>query len=144
MKATLTAGETFTDHRGILKYVNEINPGYFCRFYTITHPDINVIRAWQGHKIEEKAFYAISGSFTIAVVQPENFDVLSDNEKPVFFNLSEINQQFLRVPEGCYTGIKALSLIATLLVLSSLNIDKSKADDFRQPADRWVNWENII
>ena len=144
MKATLTAGNTFTDHRGILRYVNEINPGYFCRFYIITHPNINVVRAWQGHRIEEKAFYVINGSFAIAVVQPENFDRLSDNETPVFFNLSEDNGQFLRVPGGCYTGIKALSLNASLLVLSSLHIDKSKADDFREPADRWVNWQNII
>ena len=144
MKATLTSGSTFTDHRGMLRYVNEINPGYFCRFYIITHPDVNVVRAWQGHKIEEKAFYVISGSFTIAVVQPENFNLLSDDEIPDFFNLSEDNGQFLRVPGGCYTGIKALSLNATLLVLSSLNIEKSKADDFRQPAHRWVNWKTII
>ena len=144
MKATLITGNTFTDHRGILRYVNENSPGYFCRFYIITHTDINVVRAWQGHKIEEKAFYVISGSFTIAVVQPQNFDVLSDNETPVFFNLSEDNGQFLRVPGGCYTGIKASTLNATLLVLSSLDIEKSKADDFRQPANRWVNWETII
>ena len=144
MKATVTSGNTFTDHRGVLRYVNETNPGYFCRFYIISHPDISIVRAWQGHKIEEKAFYVISGSFTIAVVQPKDFDLLSDNEIPEIFSLSEDNKQFLRVPGGCYTGIKALSLNATLLVLSSLNIDKSKADDFRQPADRWVNWENII
>ena len=144
MKATVTAGKTFTDHRGSLRYVNEIDPGNFCRFYIITHPDTNVVRAWQGHKFEEKAFYVISGSFAIAVVQPKDFDVLSDNEIPEFFNLSEGNEQFLRVPGGCFTGIKALSSNASLLVLSSLTIDKSIADDFRQPVDRWVNWETIV
>ena len=144
MKATLTSGDSFKDYRGILRYVNEINPGYFRRFYIITHPDIKIVRAWQGHKIEEKAFYVISGSFTLAVVQPVDFNEPSDNEIPEFFKLTEENSQFLRVPGGSFTGIKALSKNATLLVLSTLTVDKSKEDDYRQPSGRWVNWDNII
>lgn len=144
MKASLITGDSFSDHRGILRYVNEVNPGYFRRFYIITHQDINIVRAWQGHKIEEKAFYVISGSFTIAVVQPLNFDEPGDNEIPYFFNLTEANKHFLRVPGGSFTGIKAISINANLLVLSSLTVEESKEDDFRQPAHRWVNWETII
>lgn len=144
MKASVTTGDSFSDHRGILRYVNELNPGYFRRFYIITHPDIKIVRAWQGHKIEEKAFYVISGSFTIAVVQPINFDEPEENEQPVYFNLTEVNNHFLRVPGGSFTGIKAMSANANLLVLSSLTVEESKADDFRQPAHRWVNWDSII
>lgn len=143
MKTTLSIGNTFTDHRGILRFVNEINPGYFCRFYLITHPQVDIIRAWQGHKIEEKAFYVISGSFTIAVVQPLNFDYLSDEEIPEIYNLNEDKGQLLRVPGGSFTGIKATAANATLLVLSSLNVNESKEDDFRQPSNRWVNWDSI-
>ena len=143
MKATLSIGNTFTDDRGILRYVNEINPGLFCRFYLITHLQTDVVRAWQGHKKEDKAFYVISGSFTIAVVQPKNFDNLLDDEIPEFYHLNEDNGQFLRVPGGCYTGIKATTVNATLLVLSSLNVKDSKEDDFRLPADKWVNWDSI-
>ena len=143
MKPTLSIGNTFTDHRGILRFVNEINPGYFCRFYLITHPQTNIIRAWQGHKIEEKAFYVISGSFTIAVVQPLNFDYLSDEEIPEIYNLNEDKGQLLRVPGGSFTGIKATAVNATLLVLSSLSVNDSKEDDFRQPSNRWLNWDSI-
>lgn len=143
MKATLHQGGKFTDERGILEFVNETNPGNYRRFYLITHVDTNVVRAWQGHKVEEKAFYAIEGSFIIAVVNPVSFDTPDDNETPEFFELKKENNRFLRVPGGCYTGIKALSANSTLLVLSGLDFASSKADDYRQPSNKWVNWDTI-
>ncbi|MEP7144521.1 MAG: hypothetical protein ABI707_16665, partial [Ferruginibacter sp.] len=109
----------------------------------MTHPDTSIIRAWQGHRIEEKAFYALNGSFTIAVVKPGDFLNPADDEVPEFFNLSAENRSFLRVPGGCFTGIKATTAGATLLVLSGLDFIGSKEDDYRQPQERWVDWETI-
>ena len=143
MKATLHQGGKFVDERGILQFVNETHPGYYRRFYLITHPDINVIRAWQGHKIEEKGFYSINGKFIVAVVSPLSFETPADDETVEFFELNNENNRFLRVPPGCYTGIKALSPDSTLLVLSGLDSAGSKADDYRQPANKWVNWNTI-
>ena len=143
-KATLQIGDIYTDSRGILKYINEEEPGHYRRFYLIIHPDISAIRAWQGHKKEEKAFYVISGSFVIAVVTPENFDTPDDNEKPEFFSLTQENNYFLRVPGGNYTGIKAFIPGSTLLILSGLDLAASKEDDFRQPVDKWVDWNTIL
>ena len=140
---TLHTGGTYTDPRGILKYVNEEDPGHYRRFYLMTHPDINIVRAWQGHKKEEKGFYVVNGSFMIAVVQPENFDAPDENEQPEFFTLTSENNHFLRVPGGCYTGIKALTPGATLLVLSGFDLAGSKADDFRQRPEKWVDWDAI-
>ena len=142
-KATLVKGGIHIDSRGILQYVNEENPGNYRRFYVITHNDVNIIRAWQGHKQEEKAFYTITGSFIIAVINPNCFEMPSDDEKPVLFQLTEENKNFLRVPGGSYTGIKALAPKSTLLVLSSLDLTGSKADDYRQPADKWIDWNTI-
>ena len=143
MKATLHQGGTHIDERGILRFVNEGDPGNYRRFYLITHSDTSSIRAWQGHLLEEKAFYAISGSFIIAVVNPARFEAPDDDEKPDFFQLTEENNQFLRVPGGNYTGIKSLTSNATLLVLSSFDLINSKADDYRQPAHRWVDWNTL-
>jgi len=143
MKATLHQGGVFTDDRGTLRFVNEKVPGNYRRFYLITHTDTTVIRAWQGHMREEKAFYAISGSFMIAVVSPACFEEPGDEENPDFFKLTAENNHFLRVPGGCYTGIKALTSNATLLVLSAFDLAGSKADDYRQPAQRWVDWNSI-
>jgi|ERR1035437_2339404 dTDP-4-dehydrorhamnose 3,5-epimerase-like enzyme len=143
MKATLHQGGSFTDNRGTLRFVNEIVPGMYRRFYLIIHNDTSVIRAWQGHLHEEKAFYAISGSFIIAVLNPSCFENPGDDEKPDFFHLNSENNYFLRVPGGNYTGIKALSSNSTLLVLSDMDLAGSKADDYRQPANRWVDWNSI-
>ena len=143
MNAILHIGDSFTDGRGCLRFVNEEMPGNYRRFYLIVPADTSVVRAWQGHKHEQKAFYAISGSFIIAVVNPLTFEKPQDNEVPEFFELTENNNGFLRVPGGCYTGIKSKSSNATLLVLSEFDLRESKADDYRQPADKWVDWNSI-
>ena len=143
MKATLHEGGAFTDHRGTLRFVNEKAAGIYRRFYLITPTDTKIVRAWQGHRQEQKAFYAISGTFTIAVVSPACFEEPGDDEIPGFFQLTAANNQLLRVPGGCYTGIKALTPNATLLVLSDFGLAASKADDYRQPFHRWVDWDSI-
>lgn len=143
MKATLYQGLTHTDRRGIMRFVNEKIPSVYRRFYMITPADTTIVRAWQGHLREKKTFFALSGGFTIAVVDPERFETPGDNEKPHFFELTADNNHCLHVPGGCYTGIKALSSHATLLVLSDTDLDDSKADDYRQPADKWVDWKTI-
>lgn len=143
MIATLHQGGTFTDERGTLEFVNENVPGNYRRFYIIIHPDIKIVRAWQGHLQEEKAFYAINGSFVIAVVHPRNFENPEDNESLEIFQINTENKNFLRVPGRNYTGIKALTSGAKLLVLSSMNLSGSKGDDFRQPAKRWLDWDSV-
>ncbi len=143
MKPIVLKGGSFTDERGTLRFINEDAPGNYRRFYLMTHKDTNVVRAWQGHMKEEKAFYALNGSFVIAVVSPERFETPGDHETAEFFKLTEENHNFLRVPGGCYTGIKALTSNSTLLVLSGFDFAGSKADNYRQPAHKWVNWDTI-
>ena len=143
METSFLQGGVFTDFRGTLKFINEESPGNYRRFYLITHPDNAVVRAWQGHMIEEKAFYTINGSFTIAVVRPQDFLSPADDERVEFYTLTAENGKFLRVPAGSFTGIKANTANSTLLVLSGLSVEQSKNDDYRQPADRWVNWQSI-
>ena len=143
LKATLQKGGSFTDHRGTLDFVNENTPGHYRRFYIITHPDTKVVRAWQGHQFEEKGFYALGGSFVIAVVEPVNFKNPGENETPMIFYISAENKNFLRVPGGHYTGIKALPPTSRLLVLSSTDLSESKSDDYRLPAERWINWDTV-
>lgn len=143
MEAALYPVSIFSDHRGTLEFVNEENPGHYRRFYIITHPDSRVVRAWQGHKKEEKAFFVIKGNFIIAALKPDNFESPGDDETPKIFNLDSHNKNLLRVPGGNYTGIKALTPGSVLLVLSSMTLTESKADDYRQPATRWINWDGI-
>ena len=143
MGAILIKGGSFTDSRGTLNFFNEKNPGHYRRFYIINHPDTKIIRAWQGHLVEEKGFYVTSGSFTVAVVCPLNFFHPTDNEEVSYFELMAGDGEFLRVPGGCYTGIKSRTINASLLVLSGLDVEGSKKDDYRQPVNKWVNWEHL-
>jgi hypothetical protein len=141
MKPIFQQGDKYSDERGYLRFVNETSPGNYRRFYIITHLHSDIVRAWQGHLHEEKAFFAINGHFIIAVISPSSFKEPEDNEKPDFFHLNSLNNDFLRVPGGNYTGIKALSSNSSLLVLSSSELNESKKDDYRQPVNRWVNWD---
>jgi dTDP-4-dehydrorhamnose 3,5-epimerase-like enzyme len=143
LNATLFKGGSFSDERGNIRFVNEKIPGNYKRFYLITPANTSIVRAWQGHKFEKKAFYAISGSFLIAVVKPSHFEVPGEDEIPQFFELTKDNNALLHVPGGCYTGIKSKSPNSTLLVLSEFDLEGSKKDDFRQPPLKWVNWNSI-
>ena len=143
MKATLYQGLTHSDERGVMRFVNEKSSSIYRRFYLIAPANTTVVRAWHGHLKEKKAFFAISGGFTIAVVNPASFEAPADGEIPDFFQLTSENNNLLQVPGGCYTGIKALTSNSTLLVLSDADLVDSKADDYRQPAHRWVDWESI-
>ncbi len=143
MKSILLKGDSFKDERGILRFVNETNPGFYRRFYLISHSDKAVIRAWQGHLMEEKAFYTVSGGFVIAVINPSCFESPDDNEIPELYQLTDNNNHLLRMPGGTYTGIKALSSNSTLLVLSNMQLEDSQKDDYRQPSHRWVDWDLI-
>lgn len=140
-KPIIISGGVYKDTRGILRYVNEENPENYKRFYLISHPDTNIVRAWQGHKIEKKSFFVVKGSFMIAVVQPLNFEYPSLSEKPEFFNMKDEDNLFLKIPGGSYTGIKALVPDSVLLVFSGTTLEESKKDDFRLPRDTWVNWQ---
>ncbi len=139
-KPVCISGGIYKDSRGILQYVNEEPPGNYRRFYIISHPDTNIVRAWQGHKIEQKSFFVIKGNFVIAVVQPLDFDKPSVSERPEIFAMSQKDNLFLKVPGGCYTGIKATSPDSALLVLSSLTLEQSKKDEYRLPPDTWIGW----
>lgn len=142
-KPEFIKGGVYKDERGILQYVNDEAPGNYRRFYIITHPDTNIVRAWQGHKIEEKSFFVLKGCFMIALVQPLNFENPSPLEKPEFFTMKEEDNLFLKVPIGCYTGIKAFAPDSVLLVLSGTTLEESKKDDFRLPQDTWIDWQTI-
>lgn len=142
-KPTFINGGDYKDERGIVQYVNDEHPGNYRRFYIITHPDTNFVRAWQGHKIEEKSFFVVKGCFMIAVVQPLNFENPTPLENPGFFTMKEEDNLFLKVPGGCYTGIKAFAPASVLLVLSGATLEESKKDDFRLPPDTWIDWQTI-
>ena len=58
MKPSKIQGGNFADARGEVAFVNDFEFQNIKRFYTIVNSQENPLRAWQGHKLDEKHFFA--------------------------------------------------------------------------------------
>jgi WxcM-like, C-terminal. len=65
----IISGNKHQDERGILSFINDFDMEPVKRFYTIFHHDTTVVRAWQGHQVEQKWFVVLEGAFDIALVK---------------------------------------------------------------------------
>ena len=133
-------GGNFIDDRGVLGFLNSLEGFVVKRTYVITNHQSGYIRAWHGHKEEEKIFIPICGSFLIGAVQIADFDNPSSRETPIRRILSEFSMEGFRIPAGYANGIMNLTEHAKLLVLSNSTLDQSKNDDYRYDWDFWNIW----
>ena len=136
-KLMLIKGNLHTDHRGTVRFVNDFTFDGIKRFYTITHPDTNIIRAWQGHQHETKYFYVTKGSFLINWIKIDNWQQPSRDLKKNSHILSDTESEILIIPPGHATGFKALAPDSTVMVFSDMSLEESKNDDYRFPEDYW-------
>lgn len=67
-------GENHNDSRGILFYNNDFDASAIKRLYVIDNHKTNFIRAWQGHKIEQRWFSVMQGSFKIKLTKIDNWE----------------------------------------------------------------------
>jgi dTDP-4-dehydrorhamnose 3,5-epimerase len=88
-------------------------------------PAPGVVRAWQGHRIETKWFYAVRGSFR---VRTADIDLKAPPQELI---LSEKQIRVLEIPSGHYNGFEALEPDSLLMVFSDLTLEESRADDHR-------------
>ena len=136
-------GSIHIDHRGTVRFVNDFKFTDVVRFYTIRHPDTETIRAWQGHRVEKKWFYPLSGSFVIAWVKIDDFSNPSQNSVPEYHIISSSKSEIIYIPEGYANGLKALEPDSEIMVFSNLEIEKSANDDYRYDPSRWFDWLNL-
>jgi dTDP-4-dehydrorhamnose 3,5-epimerase-like enzyme len=136
-------GGIHDDYRGRLTYVNDFNFDDVKRFYTINNKSTDVLRAWQGHKTENKYFHVTSGSFVICVVKIDDWKSPSIDLPVEKFILSANKSQVLKISAGYATGIKALDENSKLMVFSSNTLEDASKDEYRFEADMWVNWSDI-
>jgi dTDP-4-dehydrorhamnose 3,5-epimerase-like enzyme len=139
----ITEGSLFSDNRGTIAFANDFDLSPIKRFYRISHPNTDIIRAWQGHKIERKWFYCVKGTFEIKVIKIDNWDVPSKELNINTYILNSNNTQILAIKEGCCTAIRALENDASLVVFSDKTLEEAKNDDFRFDKNYWFNWETI-
>jgi dTDP-4-dehydrorhamnose 3,5-epimerase len=142
--AMLIIGNNFSDHRGTLNFVNDFKFDSVKRFYTISHPDPSIVRAWQGHQTETKHFFVTKGSFLICWVEIDNWDNPSENLQTSHEILRETIPALLTIPPGHANGFKALEPDSTLLVFSDLDLEESSKDLIRFDKNLWYQWDKKL
>jgi len=137
----LIEGGLHVDERGSVAFVNNFDLQSTKRFYSITHPDTSVIRAWQGHKKESKWFFCSKGAFLVLLVKIDDWEKPSIDLKVMSFQLFQNKPQVLFVPPGYANGFRAVEPSSTLFVFSDKNLSASKDDDYRFDKNLWYKWK---
>ena len=139
-KPTIIQGGEHQDARGKLIFFNDFDMKAVKRFYVIEHPDTVIVRAWQGHKIEQKWFYVLAGSFKVVMVQPDDWTDPSAVLVTKEFILKSESNEILHVPGGFANGFKALVPQSKMMVFSDCTVEESSHDNFRFDANKWYDW----
>tara|TARA_R110002050_G_scaffold170054_2_gene301902 strand:+ start:5643 stop:6092 length:450 start_codon:yes stop_codon:yes gene_type:complete len=143
-RLSLIHGSQHSDERGVIRFVNTFDLSPAKRFYTIEHNNTSIIRAWQGHKIEEKYFHTVKGSFMLAGVKIDDWSTPSESLVPEEFILKANDPQVLYVPAGYANGFRALEPDSILLVFSNLNLEEAAQDNYRFDKNLWMDWFHAI
>ncbi|MBC8767866.1 hypothetical protein H4O18_07675 [Arenibacter sp. BSSL-BM3] len=130
-------GSIFSDNRGKIKFFNSFDMAQIVRFYEISPASPEIIRGWQGHKIEKKWFYCHSGAFVINIVNIAEENIALAELSAERFELNESMPIILEVPAGSASGFKAILPGSKLMVFSNFTLEESTKDDIRFPLETW-------
>ena len=134
MKPSEIKGKVHTDFRGSLYYNNDFDAKEVKRIYFIENKDTEFVRAWQGHKIEQRWFSAVQGSFEIKLIEVDDWITPSKNNTIHSFILKANQLDVLHVPKGYISSIQALELNSKLMLMADYLLGEVK-DEFRFDAD---------
>lgn len=131
------------DTRGTLKYSNNYTFPNVKRFYHITLPEKNMIRAFHGHMIEEKFVYITCGSVKVVLAPITHEITPSKDVKLLEFVLESENPKILHIPSGYANGLMSLEKNSEIIFYSTLLLEDSLKDDYRFDEDYWGKniWE---
>jgi len=137
MIPTIIHGGNFSDHRGTISFVNDFSFKDIERFYIISNSDENPIRAWQGHKLDAKNFYCLSGSFKIHFVKIDNWEKPSKDLVVETIFVSDSESKIVHIPAGYANAIESLETNSKLISFSTLPLENVSDDDVRYNSDYW-------
>ena len=133
-------GGNAKDERGEIRFVNDFDMTEVKRFYIIKNSDTELVRGWRGHRLGQRWFYALSGSFSIDVVKIDDWDHASRDLNVENHFLTSLRSELLYLPKGCATAIRALEAGSELLTYADQSLAESINDDYTFPLDYFVNW----
>ena len=131
MAPSILKGNSHKDFRGELFYNNSFDFSIIKRIYIIEN-NSNIVRGWQGHKIEQRWFSAIKGQFKVQLIKIDNWIEPVKELKRITFNLSENTLDVLHISAGYITSIKSEEEGAQLLVISDYILNEI-SDNYKYP-----------
>lgn len=134
------AGGLAVDDRGKLQFCNDFDMASVRRFYVVSNHAPKFVRAWHGHKIEEKYVYVASGAALVCAVQIDDWQAPTPDLEISRFVLAEEKPGVLRVPGGFAHGYMTLRPDTRVIFFSTAALGESLDDDFRFPFDTWNPW----
>ena len=139
----IISGAVHSDQRGTISFVNDFTFAGVKRFYSIQPADLAIIRAWQGHRQENKWFYVVSGSFKVVAVKIDNWENPSAECELFEYNLQADKPAILHIPGGYANGFKATQPDSCVMIFSDFTVEQSAVDDYRYDQSKWYNWSNL-
>lgn len=130
MVPQLIKGDSHEDFRGGLVYNNDFEATAIKRIYVIKNKNIAIVRAWQGHQIEQRWFSAINGSFKIELIAIDNWDKPNKKLERFEFVLDSEKLDVLHIPAGHVSSIQSLAAGSKLLVMADYLLGELE-DEYR-------------
>ena len=134
MKPKIISGNCHSDPRGSLFYNNDFDATAIKRVYVIENQNTDFVRAWQGHKIEQRWFAAVQGSFEIRLMAIDDWENPSKDLVPFVCILNAAKLDVIHIPEGYASSIQSLEEGSKLLVMANYLLGETK-DDYRYATD---------
>ncbi|WP_104384579.1 WxcM-like domain-containing protein [Sphingobacterium sp. HMA12] len=135
----LIQGGIAKDERGQIRFVNDFDMSLVKRFYIIKNADTELVRGWRAHRIEQRWFYVLSGSFNVDFVKIDNWENPASSlpvEKRI---LNAADMKILHVPAGYGTAFRALESDSELLVYADYPVSHAPVDDYTWKSDYFTN-----
>jgi dTDP-4-dehydrorhamnose 3,5-epimerase-like enzyme len=102
--------------------------------YVIENHSIDFVRAWQGHKVEQRWFSVIQGCFKIQLIDIDNWNMPSKALPRLEYVIKSSTLDVLHIPAGYVSSIQAVEEKSKLVVMSDYHLGELN-DEFRYPTD---------
>ena len=129
----LIEGGIHTDSRGQISFVNGMVFEEIVRFYIISNSEEQPLRAWQGHRMDNKYFYCVQGQIRVHFVKVDDWEFPSKELLVESVLLTANESKVLHLPEGYANAIESLEVGSKLISFSTLPLDRTAEDDYAAP-----------
>lgn len=127
-------GGSHSDTRGTVRFNNSFDATVIKRIYLIENNDTTFVRGWQGHRIEQRWFSVLKGSFKIELITIDNWEHPSKDLESLSFIINAETLDVLHIPEGFVSSIQSLEEGSKLLVMADYLLGEIK-DGYRYDID---------